>query len=122
MSKIYAHFERILDARKATDALKNKGYTAYLDAPEKNFEEYAEEINFAGSKNASSLSSLVLKSGGSINNIFKAPLVAADPMVSGMGSYTDIAENLKTRLIVNAEHGSEIEVYNVIKEFGGSVS
>ncbi|MCX7710033.1 MAG: hypothetical protein N2484_09295 [Clostridia bacterium] len=121
MSKIHASFSRMIDAKKALDTIKDKGLgNGYLDAVDGFFEEYSEEINFAGTQAAPSLSGLVLRSRGNIVNIDKAPLVAANPMVSGMGTYQDLADSVKARLTLTIDDANEKEVKALLQEMGGN--
>lgn len=121
MPKIRAFFERMSDAKKAAQTLKNMGYKdAQLDMIDRYNEEYSEEINFAGNENAPSLSALVLRSRGHSFDAGKAPLMSANPMVSGMGTYEEIYD-LGTQLLVSAEEGKFDEVKKIIAELGGMV-
>ncbi|MCX7921109.1 MAG: hypothetical protein N3B21_03670 [Clostridia bacterium] len=122
MRKISVGFDNMLEATKAVEALKNMGYKqAYLDITESFYDEFSEEINFAGSTNAPSLSALVLKSNGHIYNIGKASLIAADPMVSGMGSYKEIQDDAHTRLFVNVDDEKVDDVKGILRSFGGNI-
>ncbi|MDF2522672.1 MAG: hypothetical protein K0R31_313 [Clostridiales bacterium] len=122
MPKIEVCFKKMLDARKAVLALKEMGYKdAHLDALDNVFSEYSEEINVAGTDTGPSLSALVLNSGGRLDDVGRASLIAASPMVSGMGSFEQISENLKVRLIVKVEDDKMDEIRNTLKEYGASV-
>jgi hypothetical protein len=121
MSKVHANFQQMLQARKAVQALRDMGYVnAHLDAVEKFFDEHATEINVPGTHNAPSLSALVLKSRGQMYDIGKGPLMAANPYVSGVGSYNELSDDSNTRLIVSVEDDKYDEVKKLITELGGS--
>lgn len=120
MGKINVDFERMVEARKAVDYLRSQGYKdAHLDAADRFLGEYSEEINFVGS-NALSLSALVLKSKGYLYSPDKGPLIAADPMVSGMGTCEEMG-NANTRLRVSVEDDKAEEIKNILKQMGGTV-
>lgn len=122
MPKVEVCFKNMLNARKAVGALKKMGYKdAHLDAMDNFFTEYSEEINSAGSENGSSLSSLVLNSGRTVDDIGKASLIAANPMVSGIGTFEQIADNLKVRLIVNVDEEKVDSVRQTLREYGASM-
>lgn len=123
MPKIQAYFRKMLDANKAVESLNAHGYKgAHLDSVDDFMDEYSEEINFAGSETGPSLSALVLKSGRYIDNVGKAPLTAASPMVSGIGSFEHISDSLNTRLIVNVEESKVEDVKKLLKDMGGSLT
>lgn len=122
MTKFYVDFQSMLNARKAVDKLKAMGYhSAHLDLTSRFTTEYSTEINLPGTTKGPSLSRLVLKSGSSMFSVDKAPLIATHPMVSGMGSFSDITENLGARLIVNVEDGKLEEVKSSLRELGAEI-
>jgi len=121
MPKIRAFFDKMSEARKAAQMLKSMGFNdAHLDMMDSYNEEYSEETNSAGTEKATSLSALVLNSKGYTNSIRKAPLLSAQPMVSGMGLYEEIYD-ISTQLLVSAEEGKVDEVKKIIREAGGRV-
>ncbi|MCX8128645.1 MAG: hypothetical protein N3I35_00905 [Clostridia bacterium] len=121
MTNISAVFEKMGEGKKAVDALRETGYKrAYLDMVDNYLSEYSSEINFAGTRSAPSLSALVLKSDGHILNIDKGPLVASNPMVSGIGAYREMAD-AGTRLIVHVEDEKVEEVKKLIRSYGGKI-
>ena len=118
MKKFHVDFESMLDARKALSALKEKGYQkVHLDMLENYMEEYSAEINVPGTVSAPSLSALVLKSRSFNQDASKAPLIAANPMVSGVGSYCELAGNPAVRLVVTVEDEKLDEVNGIIRSF-----
>ena len=122
MPKIRAFFDKMSEARKAAQMLKSMGFNdAHLDMMDRynNDEEYSEETNPAGTEKAINLSALVLNSKGYTNSIRKAPLLSAQPMVSGMGLYEEIYD-ISAQLLVSAEEGKIDEVKKSVMEAGGS--
>ncbi len=122
MPKLHAHFQNMLSARKAVEALKGMGYRdAHLDAAEKFLEEYSEEINFAGSRSAPSLSALIMRSNAHLFNIDKGPLMASDPMVSGIGCFKEISGSISTKLAVTVDDEKMEQIKTFLAESGGFV-
>lgn len=122
MPKIEVCFKKMLDAKKAVGALREMGYkNAHLDAVDNVFSEYSEEITFTGTTTVASLSALILNPGGRLDDLGKAPLIAASPMISGFGSFEHVADNLRTRLIVKVEDDKLEEVRQTLREYGASV-
>ena len=110
MTKYSARFDSMAAARKAEAQLKAMGFkNVYLDATDGFTSEYSAELNFTGSKAAPSLSALVLKSGSHMYRTGKDPLIAAHPMVSGMGGYHDNTMGLNSHLVVKTENEADGE-------------
>jgi len=121
MPKIHADFTRMIEARKAVQKLKEMGFiNAHLDIIEKFAAEGAEEINFAGSSNAVSLSSLVLKSNGHIVNVGKAPALASNPIVSGLGP-SEESKDISTRLYVTVDEEKLESIKKFLEQAGGKL-
>ncbi|MDP4094743.1 MAG: hypothetical protein Q8920_15470 [Bacillota bacterium] len=121
MPKIFADFARMVEARKTVEELKKMGYKdAHLDMAEKFSNEFASEINAPGTSRAVSLSALVLKSNGHIYNVGKAPLLAADPMVSGSGHFEETAD-LNARLRVTVDDDKLDEIREILSKAGGKL-
>ena len=120
MQKIDVYFEKMSQARKAVEKLKSMGYrNAYLDINDRNQTEFSAEINPAGSQNAMSLSSLVLKSKGFRNDASKGPLMASNPMVSGIGPVDDMADP-GARLSVSVEDENAGIIRKLLMDMGGT--
>ncbi|MCR4436769.1 MAG: hypothetical protein QHH06_14180 [Clostridiales bacterium] len=121
MPKIHVDFENMLEGRKAVEALRGMGYKdAHLDVVDRFFDEISEEISTAGAAAGPCLSALVLRPKGTLPGSLKGPLVAVDPMVSGMGRFSEVAE-LSTRLRVTVDPDKVDEVKNMLKNMGGVV-
>ena len=77
--------------------------------------------NLPGTATGPSLSGLVLESGEYAVDRSKAPLTAASPMVSGMGSFDEIAD-YNCKVVVEVDHDKEETVENIIKKMGGEIN
>ena len=120
MPKLSAKFDKMADASGAVKALRQLGITkAWLDASDGYSSEFAAEPTVPGTDNAPSLSGLVLRSGGYAARVDKGPLLAADPMVSGMESREDRAKNHSTRLISLIPDDQLDAAKKIIRDMGG---
>jgi hypothetical protein len=121
MPRLTVKFEKMADAANAVKALKDLGgVNSWLDAADGYSTEFASEYSIPGADSAPSLSGLVLRSGGYAPRMTKGPLLAADPMVSGMGDRDDAARNHSTRLVVSAPEDKLEAVRKILAELGGS--
>lgn len=121
MPRICADFGNMIDARKTVEKLRNMGFKdACLDVVDRFTDEFAGEINIAGSENGVSLSALVMKSAGHLFNVSKAPMLAADPMASGLGVYEEIGD-FNTRLRVSVDDTKIDDVKKLLIESGARV-
>lgn len=122
MAKVTARFEKMVDASNAVKMLKRIGVTnTWLDAMDDFSGEFAAEFNVPGMDNAPSLSGLVLNSGGYAARADKGPLLAADPMVSGMEPREETARNHSTRLVANVPNEQIDAVKRVISDMDGDM-
>ena len=122
MPIIKAYFNNMLNANKAVQALKGSGYKgAHLDMPHKYSTEFSSEISITGTKHSPDLFSAFLKPGRSNAHVGKAPLVAADPSISGTGSSQEIIDNSRASLIIDIGEENTDAVKGIIKEFGGNI-
>jgi serine kinase of HPr protein (carbohydrate metabolism regulator) len=121
MPKLHAHFDNMLNARKALSELKEAGMSnACIDLAGVFDYEYSAEINVAGSQEAPSLSALVLTSGGNLTEIAKAPLIAAANAVSGMACVED-CRDISARLSVKLDDREYEKVSELIEKNGGRI-
>lgn len=117
--KIKGFFDNLKSANKAIDELKKEGFNnAYLDANDHYIGNRNVQTNLPGTDGAGSLSDLVINSGS--NNIERdeAPLAAANPMVSGMGSFEEITD-INCSVIVETDRTTSAKAEEIIKNMGG---
>jgi len=116
--KIVGYFNTIKKANEAIASMKDSGYEkAYLDLKDDIMEEVNVARNIAGTETATSLSELVLKSGSTNFERDKTPLTAADPMVSGMAGFEEIAD-LSYKVAVEVQPQDIEGVKNMLKNLG----
>ena len=119
--KIRANFGKMLDAQDAVRALRSLGYKGvHLDMIDKTYNEASEELIAEDTSSAIDLSALVLNMDLHSYDIDKAPLLAADPMASGVGSFREIAGS-STHLVANIEDTKADEVKSIIRDYGGII-
>lgn len=119
--QIKAFFSDIKSANKAVSKLKNSGLSnAYVDMNDHYIGDANAETNIPGTETSISLSALVLESDahGIIRD--KAPLKAADPMVSGMGRFEEIAD-VNCQVVVEVSDQEAKRVEQIIKDEGGQL-
>ena len=110
-------FESLYEARKALAKLKEFGFNnSYLDVVENYNEEFAEEININIPQNVPCYSSAILRSGRNKATLEKAPLVANNPLVSGVGSLCELAGNRAASLFVTIQSEKLEEIKNILKD------
>lgn len=118
--KIEGFFSGIKNANEAVLKLNQAGYKAYSDLNEHYMINNNVDTNFPGNENTPSLSDLVLRSGDSSEVSDKAPLIAASPMVSGMGNFEEIMD-INYKVVVDAPQGSETQINEILKSMGGEL-
>lgn len=117
MKTLYAHFDNILEARKAVEALKEKGFKgAHIDAPGFFNTEYSMDLSFNYNRKNHSLSSLVLKKNSFMYNTGSAPLTAAHPEVSGMGGDS---RTYGAVVSLKVENEQETLLRELLRHYGG---
>lgn len=121
MPRIYVDFESLKEARKAVEALKGMGYPdAHLDAVDRLFDEYAQELTDGGIPAGPSISAMTRPPRNKISGLAKGPVMQVDPMITGMGGLSEIgALNTRLRVTVGLEKVNEIK--NMLKGMGGVV-
>ena len=118
MSKINAHFDSMVNARKAMAALKEMGENnVYVDLAGTFDYEYSMELSASGTPQAAILSALVLTSGGRIADDQKPPLGTA---ISGMGCVED-CRDVSARLSVRSDGRDPEKISKVITDNGGRI-
>lgn len=117
--KIEAFFPSMKAANEAVAKLKVSGIThAYIDVNDHYIENRNVKTNVPGIANSASLSGLILKSDSDLKDNSKRPLSAANPMVSGMGGFEEIAE-VQCKVIVEANGSNSEEVKRIIRDMSG---
>lgn len=117
--KIEAFYEGIKNANEAVNKLKSEGINAYTDLNDHL------QFNTARNKEVAFLTTpsnadLVLNSGNPSGVSDKSPLLAASPMVSGMGGFEEIAD-VKYKVIVETDSSNKKKAEDIIKSSGGSL-
>lgn len=119
--KIEGFFSNIKTANDAVDKLKSNGFNnAVVDINDHYIDDRNVQTNLPGTETSPSLSGLILKSDTAVVDRSKAPLTAADPMVSGMGTFDEIAD-VNSKVIVEADEKDADRVRQVIKSMGGDI-
>lgn len=119
--KVEGYFDSLKKANEAVSALKNAGFqNASLDLMDETIKERNVITNLPGTEMNTSLSDLVLESGNRGIDIGKAPLSAADPMVSSMAGFEEIAD-LGHKIVVEVNNSAVDEAKNIISKMGGSL-
>jgi hypothetical protein len=118
--KVEGYFSNIKTANKALAEIKKFGYeNAILDINDHHILDRNVQSNIPGTESSPSLSGLILKSDRSVVSSDKAPLTAANPMVSGMGGFEEVADfNYKVVAEVHSENVDKIK--NVITSMEGT--
>lgn len=118
--KIEAFFRGIKNANEVVSKLKNEGIEAYTDIND-HFQLDKNTKNSEGRLLVNPLNSdLVLNSGAPRGDRDKSPMLAASPMVSGMGGFEEITD-INYKVVVNADDSNEGKAKEIIKSLGGSV-
>lgn len=118
--KLEAFFRGIKNANEVVDKLKSEGISAYADINdhyELNTDVRHKEAAFLS---ATSNSDLVLNSGTPSGNTAVSPMLAASPMVSGMGNFEEITD-INYKVVVNAGPENKKKAEEIIKSLGGSL-
>jgi hypothetical protein len=119
--KIEGFFSGIKNANEAVQKLKKAGINnSYVDLNEHYMTNNNTESNLAGNSTTPSLSDLVLRSGDPSGATDKAPLLAASPMVSGMGGFEEIMD-VNYKVVANIDESSKSEASRIIQSAGGSM-
>lgn len=121
MIRITGYFQSLYDAQKTYNQLKKKGYKNValdiIDRFPKNTDQIRKNV-FGG--DAGSLSALVLKPEEGEFSMEARPMLAADPNVSGMASFSEIAE-ANIMVSVTVEEKEEETVRRQIQDNGGEI-
>lgn len=120
--KIEAYFSGIKAANKAVEQLKNAGLKeAVADLNDHYIVDNNPGTNRPGTDiGARNLSSYVLNTDESLNDPRKGPLLAASPMVSGMGGFEEIAD-VNYRVTVTVEEDNADKARQILAQSGGDL-
>ncbi|AKA72411.1 hypothetical protein [Clostridium scatologenes] len=120
--KIEAFFSGIKNANSAVEKLKSEGFNKSVVDLNDHYVEYNDRNDPPKAINeAETLSSLVINSGGLSDDPSKRPLVAASPMVSGMGGFEEITD-VNYRVIINLDEKDADKAKDIIKNAGGDLT
>ncbi|WP_123052808.1 hypothetical protein [Clostridium sp. JN-1] len=118
--KIEAFFRGIKNTNEVVDKLKSEGINAYADINDHYQLNMGVESNKGHLLSSPTNSGLVINSGLPMEDRDKSPLLAASPMVSGMGNFEEI-EDINYRVIVDTDSSSKERAEEIIKSLGGSL-
>lgn len=119
--KIEGFFSGIKNANEAVEKLKSLGFkNAYADINEHYMPSNNVETNFPGNENTPSLSDLVLRSGEPSEVSDKAPLIAASPMVSGMGTFEEVMD-INYKVTADVSEDDTQRAGEIMKSMGGTL-
>jgi hypothetical protein len=117
--KIEGYFSNIKTANEVVARLKSEGLKgAFVDINEHMNDVYAER-GVVGSGQISTLSGAVLGKSSTSGDGGNSPLAAASPMVSGMGSFEEIA-NIDCKVVVEVSDGNIENAKNIINRMDGT--
>lgn len=116
---VKGYFGEISAANAAVRELENLGFNgAFVDINDHYIGNRNIKINNPGTSTAPSLSQLVLNSGSTNLNEGNSPLAAASPMVSGMGSFDEVAK-INYVVSVDINDGDTQKARDILKSNGG---
>lgn len=117
--KIEAYFSGIRNANEAVEKLKIKGFNNAVVDLNDHTVNYNSEDTLKGIT-ANSLSSVVINSGNTSDDITKRPLLAASPMASGMGSFEEITD-INYKVILDIDSNDINKAKEIITSLGGDL-
>lgn len=121
--RIEGYFSGIKRANEVVDRLKSEGFKdSYADLNEHYITNNNPGENPpATDSGAVNLSSYVLNTEESLDNSRLGPLLAASPMVSGMGGFEEIAD-VNYKVIVNVNSNNVERAKEILKNMGGEIN
>ncbi|AOY77601.1 hypothetical protein [Clostridium formicaceticum] len=120
--RIEGFFDNFKKTNEVIDALKAAGFkTAFLDLKDERIGERNLITNLPGTETSPSLSNLVLESGNRGADVEQSPLAAANPMVSGMAGFEEIAD-YSHKVVVEANAKDVDRAKDIISKMGGELN
>ncbi|ADL53503.1 hypothetical protein [Clostridium cellulovorans] len=117
--KVEGYFSNIKEANETVEKLNNQGFKgAFVDINDHRSSAYSQSGTL-GAEGMSSLSGAVLGKSNITGERSSSPLVAASPMVSGMGNFEEVA-NVECKVVVDINDTDLQNVNNIISSMGGS--
>ena len=117
--KIEGYFSNIKTANEVLAKLKNEGFKgAFVDINEHRNDAYSQSGPI-GSKEISTLSGAVLGGSNESGYGVNSPLAAASPMVSGMGSFEEVAD-INCKVVVQVNDKNIENARNIIRSMEGT--
>ena len=117
--KIEGYFSNIKTANETVAKLNDEGFKgAFVDINEHITNAYSQK-KFVGSQDVPSLSQAVLGERDMGGENVTSPLAAASPMVSGMGSFEEVAD-INCKVVVEVGDGNIENVKKMINSMGGT--
>ncbi|KAB3529078.1 hypothetical protein [Alkaliphilus serpentinus] len=117
---IEAYFNNLKAANDTIYKLRVMGIDATLDLKDDHMENYNARQNVAGTATGATLSDLVLKSGASAVESHQSPLMAANPMVSGMAGFEETV-SLDYKIAITAGPRDNNRIAKIVEEAGGAI-
>jgi hypothetical protein len=118
--KLEAFFSGIKNANEAVEKLRQSGFNSFADINDHYMINNNVETNFPGNENTPSLSDLVLRSGDASEVSDKSPLIAASPMVSGMGRFEEVMD-INYKVVVDVTVDNKTAASDILKSLGGDM-
>lgn len=121
MKEVTGYFASIYQAQRAISLLNEQGFKkTSLDIVDRFSNDTHTKNHGVLSVNNGSLSTLVLKPEEGVIPMEQRPLYAADPHVSGMGRFSEIAD-ANIIITVKAEDNDENRIIEIIKQNDGEI-
>lgn len=119
--RVEGYFSKLKTAKETVEKLKEAGFKeASMDLNDHYNENRNVQANLPGTETSVSLSGLILGSDAYGIERDKAPLNAANPMVSGMGTFEEIAD-VNCKVTVEAGEADINRIEQIIKSMGGDL-
>jgi len=119
--KIEGFFSGIKNANKAVEVLKREGFeNSVVDLNSHYVTNMHHSSRVAGAKNGVNLSTLILDTENYSADETTSAIKAVNPMVSGMGSFEELAD-INYRVIVDADNRGVEQAKSIIKNMGGNL-
>lgn len=119
--RIEGFYRNIKEANSAVEELKKAGFNnAAADINDHYTDERDVKTDLPARGDMVSLSDMVLGSGANVTDKSAGPLHAADPMVSGMAGFEEIAD-VNYKVIIEADEKDEKSIKDIIAKTGGSL-